>query len=183
MTSSGRNISDNEANIKIAADIFVKYGDFIYNVIRSRTSNKAQVDDLYQNFFLSLVSNPISPDSDNIEGYLYRAITNDIIDASRRTKRYQKLINNYSNNFNLTINKTSSTIAFNSSSDEVERVFQVAKGNLSPNEMKAFNMRYKKGCSNEEIAEEIGTKKESIIRYISIGLKKLRELLAVKGGK
>jgi len=182
MASSGRNISDNEANVKVAADVFAKYGDFIYNVIRSKTSNKAQVDDLYQNFFLSLVSNPISPDSDNIKGYLYRAITNDIIDASRHTKRYQKLINNYSNNFNLTIKKTFPTDAINNS-DEAERVFQVAKGNLSPTEMKAFNMRYEKGCSNEEIAEEIGAKKESISRYICVGLKKLRQLLAAKGDK
>lgn len=182
MASSGNNISDIEANINIAADIFAEYGDFIYNVICSKTSNRAQVDDLYQDFFLSLVSNPITPDLNNIKSYLYRAITNDIIDASRRTKRYQKLINNYSNNFDFTINKSVSINA-NNSVGEIERVFKLAREGLSLTEAKALTLRYKDNCNNEEIAKKIGAKKESVSRYICIGLKKIRQMLTAEEDK
>jgi len=179
---SDKNISDIERNRNTATDIFAEYGDFIYNVIYSKTSYKAQVDDLYQDFFLSLVSNPIDPDSNNIKSYIYRAITNDIIDASRRIKRYQKLINNYSNNFNLTINKSISTDAYYNKG-EIERVFKLAREGLSPTEMKALTLRYKNNCSNEEIAEKIGAKKESVSRYICMGLKKIRQMLTARGDK
>ena len=177
MAPSDKNISNIERNRNIAADIFAKYGDFIYKVICSKTSNKAQIDDLYQDFFLSLVSNPIDPDLNNIKSYLYQAIMNDITDASRRTKRYQELINNYSNNFNFTINKSVSINA-NNSEGEIERVFKLVREGLSPSEAKAIALRYKDNCNNEEIAEKIGAKKESVSRYICVALKKIRQMLA-----
>jgi len=182
MGSSDKNINDNEKNRNIAADIFDKYGDFIYRIILSKTSDKGQVDDLYQNFFLSIISKPIDPNHKNIKSCLYHAITNDIIDASRRTKRYQKLITDYSNNFKLPINKLPSLNAY-ITDGEIESVLRLARDKLSPAEEKALVLRYKDNYSNEEIAKKIGAKRESVSRYICIGLKKVREMLAAKGGK
>jgi len=166
-------------NLSIAADIFAEYGDFIYNIICSKTKNKAQVNDLYQDFFLSLVSKPPPSGTKNIKSYLYRAITNDIVDATRQMQRYQTLINKYADNLNLSINKPDST---NASTDEgsIEKIFSLIRGHLSPVEAKAITLRYKNNCSNEEIAKEIDAKKESVSRYICVGLKKIRQILAAE---
>ena len=40
-------------NVERAAQIFSEYGDFILAVIHYQTSNHAQADDLFQDFFLS----------------------------------------------------------------------------------------------------------------------------------
>ncbi|MHC4792547.1 MAG: RNA polymerase sigma factor, partial [Planctomycetota bacterium] len=66
------------SNVNHAAKIFSEYGDFIRGVIRYQVGNDAQADDLFQDFFLSLVSRPVPADIQNIKKYLYRAITNDI---------------------------------------------------------------------------------------------------------
>ena len=48
---------NNQANrVSIAAKVFGEYGDFIHAVIRCKVRNEAQADDLFQDFFLSLVS-------------------------------------------------------------------------------------------------------------------------------
>lgn len=179
MALPGTNSNNCAENLSIAADIFAEYGGFIYNVIYSKTRNKAQTDDLYQDFFLSLVSKPPPVDIKNIKSYLYKAITNDIVDANRQVQRYQALMNKYADNLNLSINKPDSTDA---STDEgsIKKVFSLIRGHLSPVEAKAITLRYNDNRSNEEIAKEIGAKKESVSRYICVGLKKIRQILAAE---
>jgi DNA-directed RNA polymerase specialized sigma24 family protein len=46
-------------NVGLAAKIFAEYGDFIRMVIRYKVKNEAQADDLFQDFFLSLVVSPL----------------------------------------------------------------------------------------------------------------------------
>lgn len=61
-------------NVKSADQIFKEYGDFIYRTIRYKVKDKASVDDLYQDFFLSIALNPIPDGTKDIKGYLYKAI-------------------------------------------------------------------------------------------------------------
>ena len=96
--------------VDIAANVFDKYGDFVRAVIRHNVGNAAYADDLFQDFFLSLMCKPIPPDVKNIRGYLYRAITNDIRDAARRVKRYQKHMRIYAKPINYFINKNASSL-------------------------------------------------------------------------
>lgn len=58
-------------------------------------------------------------------------------------------------------------------------MFRQVRGCLAPNEMKALILRYQNGLSLDEIAEEMNLKKETIGRYISVGLKKIRQFLKV----
>jgi DNA-directed RNA polymerase specialized sigma24 family protein len=68
-------------NVGTAAEVIAEYRDFIYMVICSQVNNKACAEDIFQDFFLSLVSKPIPHDVKNIKSYLYRAISNDIVDT------------------------------------------------------------------------------------------------------
>ena len=71
-------------NVNSATKIFDEYGDFIYSVIRYKVKDEASAEDLYQDFFLSLVSSPIRKEVKDMKSYLYRAIINKIFDTKRQ---------------------------------------------------------------------------------------------------
>ena len=73
-------------NLDLTSKVFAEHGDFIHVVIRSQVKNEAQADDIFQDFFLSLVYNPVPKGVKNMKSYLYRAIINDVVDAVRRVK-------------------------------------------------------------------------------------------------
>ncbi|MHC4396539.1 MAG: RNA polymerase sigma factor [Planctomycetota bacterium] len=178
MTSPSSNTND-QANVSVATKIFAEYGGFIYGVIRYKVKDKALVDDLYQDFFLSLVSNPIPSSVRNIKSYLYRAVKNDIIDAGRKIERYRNLKNYYANNY--PINKDSSKNAF-INEERANEIFKLIGGKLTPSEARAITLRYKNDCSIKEVAQKMDVKKESVSRYICTGLNKIRRFLNVKRG-
>ena len=55
------------------------------------------------------------------------------------------------------------------------------KANLTRKQARAVILRYERDYTNEEIAREMGVKKESVSRYICIGLKQIQQLLADEG--
>ena len=83
-----------------AATLFMEYGDFIRAVIRCQVKNETKAEDLFQDFFLSLIVNPLPADVGNIKRFLYKAVTNDIINAVQRAENYQKNIFKYSKGCN-----------------------------------------------------------------------------------
>ena len=166
-------------NVGLAAEIFAEYGDFIHMVIFSQVKNKARIDDIFQDFFLSLVRKPIPQDVKNIKGYLYRAITNDIIDATRRVNKYSYHMHKYHEYPNHSINKRTPENAF-IDIEETNKMFGLIKGRLTNSQYQAIALRYKSQYNIKEVAEIMGVKRTSVSRYISIGLKKIRQSLKLK---
>ena len=166
-------------NVGPAAEIVAEYGGFIHMVIFSQVKNKARVDDIFQDFFLSLVRKPIPQDVKNIKGYLYRAITNDIIDATRRVNKYSYHIHKYHEYPNHSINKRTPENAF-IDVEETNKMFGLIKGRLTNSQYQAMALRYRTHHSIKEVAEKMGVKSTSVSRYISIGLKKIRQSLKLK---
>ena len=166
-------------NVGLAAEIFAEHGDFIHMVIFSQVKNKARIDDIFQDFFLSLVRKPIPQDVKNIKGYLYRAITNDIIDATRRVNKYSYHMHKYHEYPNHSINKRTPENAF-IDVEETNKMFGLIKGRLTNSQYQAMALRYRTHHSIKEVAEKMGVKSTSVSRYISIGLKKIRQSLKLK---
>lgn len=174
-------MGNNENNISFATRIFAEYGEFIYKIAFYKVRDKNLADDLFQNFFLSTVINPIPANIKNIKSYIYRAIINDSFDEIRRVKKQQKLMENYARKPNFSINNYGSEDAL-IKEEWYYKVFEIIGGLLSPNETQAIKLRYKDGFSIDEVAEKMGVKKESVSRYISIGLKKVRQIFDLKRG-
>lgn len=166
-------------NVGLAAEIFAEYGDFIHMVIFSQVKNKARINDIFQDFFLSLVRKPIPQDVKNIKGYLYRAITNDIIDATRRVERYCNLVHKYSEYLEHPINNKTPENAF-IDVEETNKMFGLIKGRLTNSQYQAMALRYRTDHSIKEVAEKMSVKSTSVSRYLSIGLKKIRCFLKPK---
>ena len=166
-------------NVGLAAKIFAEYGDFIHMVIFSQVKNEARTDDIFQDFFLSLVRKPIPQDVKNIKGYLYRAITNDIIDATRRVNKYSYHMHKYHEYPNHSINKRTPENAF-INVEETNKMFGLIKGRLTNSQYQAMALRYRTDHSIKEVAKKMGVKSTSVSRYLSIGLKKIRQSLTLK---
>ena len=170
--------NNNADNVSIAAGIFAEHSDFIYATLCYKARNKDQVDDLYQDFFLSLVSNPPSSSIRSVKSYIYKAITNDTIDSTRKMQRYQNMKKKYADYLNFSVNKKSLK---NAPINEglMDGILKLIRGKLTSSEIRAITLRYRDGCSVTEVAEKMNVKKESVSRYVSVGLKKIRRYLNV----
>jgi RNA polymerase sigma factor (sigma-70 family) len=168
-------------NTARAAEIFALHGDFIRKVIQYRIGDTGLADDLFQNFFLFMVARPIPPDVRNVKNYLYRAIINDCFDAVLRVENYQDQIQRYTRRIENPINKNHPENAL-IETEETEKVFRMIECLLPPSESRAVTLRFKNDNSIEEVAKEMAVNKRSVSRYISVGLKKLRQFIGEREG-
>jgi len=181
LSADGRELDDVTSNVARAAEIFALHGDFIRATIRYRIGDEVLVDDLYQDFFLSLVARPIPTDVRNVKNYLYRAIINDSFDAVRRVEQYQDRIQRYAKRIENPINKDHPENAL-IETEETEKMFKAIERFLSHSESQAVTLRFKKDSSIEEVAKQMAVNKRSVSRYISAGLRKFRQFLVEKEG-
>lgn len=174
MVLQSTNTHDYVSRVQAATDVFAEYGDFIRAVIIHHLGNKVHADDLFQDFFLSLVCKPVPADVLDIRGYLYKAIANDIVDAVRRVQKYRNFMQKYAKQLNYFINKTTPENACINKED-INRMFELIEGLLPEREAQAVTMRYKDDCSIERIADTMQVNADSVRRYISVALRKIRD--------
>jgi len=166
-------------NVGAAAKIFMEYGDFIRIVIRSKIKDETKIDDLFQDFFLSLVANPLPAGIGNTRRFLYRAITNDIINATQRAENYQYKMFEYAKRLNHSINKkTPENIVIKE--EETNRMFTLIEMRLRRSETRAITFRYRNNYNIKEIAMKMNVSAGVVRNYIYIGLSKIRRLLKLK---
>jgi RNA polymerase sigma factor (sigma-70 family) len=169
------------SNVEHAARIFSEYGDFILAVIRYQCGDHAQADDLLQDFFLSLVSKPVPADIRNVKGYLYRAITNDIVDAARRVQKYRALMHKYAESVDYAVNKNTPENAL-VETEEMNKTLKLIERCLPHSEAQAITLRYRENCDIQEISKKMRINNRSVSKYISAGLRKIRRFWPIKQG-
>lgn len=166
-------------NVELASQIFSEYGDFIHSIIYTKVQNEEKAEDISQDFFLSLVYKPIPTGVRNIKGFLYRSIINDITDAHRRVERYKTHIQKYGQKIKSSINKTPFENAF-IEKEEIINMLELINEQLPSSCSQAIILRYREDMSIKEVAKKMNVKSASVSRYISTGLKKLRQLWTQK---
>jgi RNA polymerase sigma factor (sigma-70 family) len=174
-----RNDGRGRAAVGAAAELFAKYGGFIRAVIRFQAKNQFREDDLYQEFFLSLIRKPVPANVQNIKSYLYRAITNDIVDSARRQERRQYHLEKHAQEIRISIYKRTPADAL-VLGDERDSAFRYLTRQLRQREAEAVTLRYRDNCSIAEIASKMGVDKRTVSRYLSAGLRRLRRDLAIE---
>ena len=161
---------------KSAAQIIFEHENFIRWVINSQNIPNVSEDDLFQDFFVQLISFPVPQDVRNVKSYLYKAIMNHLSDSCRRIRKYEKAIRKFRNDNDIEGNKSdpAKTLLFR---DEVNKVMEFIK-EISPGQKyMAITLRYRDGYSIQEVAEKMGIKYTSVTRYISHGLGRVRKCL------
>lgn len=159
--------------------IFEENGDFIHRVIWFHIGNCPDADDVFQNFFLRLLEKPIPEEAINQRAYLYRMITNSIIDDVRRMKAYKERISRCSNIrlcHTFGYDPCEKTIQ----EDEVDFIMHIIDSCLPVHIAVTLRLYYKENYSSDQIAQKISVKRKTVIKYISKGLKKLQQILRGK---
>jgi len=160
-----------------ATRIFDDYGDFIKNVIYSQVQDEDQAEDLFQDFFLSLVSNPLPGDIKNIEAYLYRAITNDIANSIHLKRKYQNCLYEYAERYNHPRRQKTPEKVVMEVEEEANKVFELVEKHLPHTESQAVRFQYRDGLDAKETAAKMSVGNKTIRGYVSEGLSKIRRLL------
>ena len=170
--------SDAPGNVERATELFVEYGDFIRSIIHFHVRNKTEAEDLFQDFFLSIVAKPIPEEVRNVKGYLYKLITDSIKDAYRRIVRHRTRIRRYAEcHLQLVESHPAASLI---DVEETTKMFDLIERNLPTKEALAVKLKFRDNCDTEEAAEKMGIKTRSVSRYVSIGLKKISHVLDKK---
>lgn len=169
-------------NVKMAAEIFNEYGDTIRAMIKFNITSETDIDDIFQEFFLSIVHRPIPESVQDIRGYLYKAVANDIIDISRRNKSYRNRIIKYAESRKYGIIEDDPENIF-IQAEEVKEVLQTIENNLSRREAEVVVKRYDRNLSTTDTAQRMFINKRTVSRYLSVAIKKARRIIKNDGDK
>ena len=181
---SGISKDNTSRNVHRAAEIFAEYGDFIRSIIQTKVKDKdkAHIDDLFQDLFLSLILKPLPIDTRNIPGCLYRAVTYNILDAERRLRRQRQMQHEYFEIFkDEEMPKNPGEVMIQI--EEANKLFSLIEGQLRRTESRAIVLRYKRNLSTKEAAEKMGVTPSSVRKYISNGLRKINQTIAGNFGE
>ena len=165
--------------VGLAAEIFDRYGDEIRAIIHFNVKDKSKADDIFQEFFVSIVHKPIPLGIQDIRAYLYRAVTNDVIDVSRQIKCHQDHIQKYAEYRKyFVIPKDPQNTAIQT--ENTKKMFYLIESRLPKREAEVVVQRYGQGLSITDTAEKMDVNERNVSRYLSVALKKMREFVPKK---
>jgi len=175
-TLNGNNGADTHARVQAAAEIFSKYGNQIRAIIVFHVKDEARADDLFQDFFVSIVQNPIPAHIEDVETYIYRALTHDTIDGRRRANNYLDGIQKYAaaRKYDVTQDDPQSNIMH---VEATQQMLRLLEAQLSKREAAVLWHRYCNGLDTADTAKETNMDKRSVTRYLSLARKKIRKLI------
>ena len=161
--------------MRLASKVFEEYGGLIRVIIARNVEDQTVADDIYQDVFLSVIQEPI-PSEGNIVGYLYRRITNDIVDGVRTTNKYRNRLRKYgiiSDYEPMHQSPEMTAIQF----EETQNMLNLMDEVLERYEARAIVRHYYHGDSIAEGAKLMNIRKRTFSHYLSVGLRKIRDYL------
>jgi len=171
---------DISGDVQHATAIFFEYCDFIRAVIRHKIKDEGVAEDLFHNLFLSLASRPVPAKAqDDIKGYIYKTIINDIKDHIRRIGKYQAMTHRCANFNKLIVNNRLPEDAL-IEKEQTERMIALIRKRVTRNEFKAIASRHFEGLSIKEAADRMSINNRSVSRYISTGLRKVKQFIVIE---
>ena len=175
-------MDERENNIERVWGLFEEHEAFIRSVIQYALGSPSEVDDFFQELFLSLAFNPPPEELTSPRGYLYRYIMERSLDWRRSLSRRKKRLRQVSLDVDPpSDHKTAEAVV--SQNEQIGILFEQNEKHISRNEARAIFYRFKYDWTYEETAKKMGLKPRTVVRYICTGLKKLRKRLNQKESK
>jgi RNA polymerase sigma factor (sigma-70 family) len=178
--ASQKKTSNPPSNLDHAWKILTEHGDFVRSIIRFHVRSEVEREDLFQDFFLWLISKPVPQDVQNVRSYIYRVVYNDIKDAFRRIERYQKRLHRYAEH-RRRVNENHSKTDLRET-EEVEEMFELIRKRLPKKEALAMTLKYHHNYDTAKVAKTMRIKTGSASRYLSVATSKLRQAIGVNEG-
>jgi len=179
--SDGNNGEDTRRRVKRAEEVFDRYGDEIRAMIGFTVRDKSSAEDIYHDFFVSIVKKPIPTGIENVRAYLYRAVSNDVVDRFRKARNQREGIQGYAtyrrDHF---VQKGPHNAAIEA--EETERMLRLIENHLPPREANAIIQRCGIGSDRTAANSEPHIDKRSVSRYLTEAIKKMRRIVSKSEG-
>jgi RNA polymerase sigma factor (sigma-70 family) len=172
-------LQDVQHRVQLARKLFTEQGEYIRSIVCFAAKHDEHADDLVQELFLSFVARPMPDDIVNIHGYLYKVILDKVRDWQRLRARRRTRLRQYQE----VKSKQLTTLCNDDQQHEdAKKIMSLIGEHLTKTEVRAMILRYQNQYEIEDVAREMNVKPRSVIRYISVGLKKIRQLLNIQQG-
>lgn len=171
-----------QKRVGFASEVFQRYGDEIRAFIHFNVRDKTKEDDIFQELFVSIIRKPIPPGIQDVKAYVYRTVTNDVIDMSRQTKNHRDHLHKYAeclNNCLTTDDPQKIAIRVEST----KKMFQLIENHLPKREAQVVLQRFGHGSSVKDTAKKMDVDKRIVSRYLSIALKRMRHFIHENEGE
>lgn len=169
-------IKDNEA----VHHIHQEYCQWILATIKKLVRHGDDADDIFQDFFVLLLTKPQLARSIQHKGFLYRTLNRDVIDFMRRKKAYRNRLNKFADK-KPPNTQDISTLDRLLSQQECQFITQLIEQKLPDSLRKVLKMHLDCNCTNSEIARRLNIGPASARRYLYLGRKKVKTLLIENG--
>lgn len=179
--SDGNNGEDTRRRVKRAEEVFDRYGDEIRAMIDFNVRDKSSTEDILHDFFVSIVKKPVPLGIENVRAYLYRAVSNDVVDRFRRARNHREGIQVYAEyRRDRAVQKEPQNAAIEA--EETERMLQLIESHLPPRQANAFIQQCGVGRGASDAATELSVDKRSVSRYLTEAIKKIRGIVSKNEG-
>ena len=161
-------------NVQRASDLLEEHADTIRTTIAVHVNDKSTINDIFQDFFLSLVQRPVPGRVKNVKAYLSKAVKNDVLDGAFQTKsrylRNRKYAQMHTDRF-----KSPAPDDLAIHAEDIRQLFEVVDKQLIHHEAEAIIQKYRYDRDTSEAAEEMNISKRSFSHYLCTSLRKLRK--------
>ena len=179
MSGSDREAKKTDPAVQAATALFFQYEDLIRTTIRFHAGSKLDPEDLFQEFYLSLICRPLPADVRDIRSYLYRAATNYVTSQLRRQRSYSHHQKKYAQEAENSIYNRPPRDALVEDEQRNVTITRLA-GLLQQRLGQAFVLKHRDGYNILEIAVRMGVHRRTVSRYLSESAEKLRRRLAAE---
>jgi len=163
-------------NMKEATEIFEKHTHTIRAAIRFHINDASSIDDIFQDFFLSLVERPVPRRDQNIKAFINRAIRNDVLDAASENRSYHqrncKYAQMHQDRFK---SKAPDELVIHA--EDIRQLFDIVENQLLQHETEAIIQKYRYDRDADEAAKAMGVTRRSVSHYLCTGMKKIRNFV------
>lgn len=174
--SGGGNREDTHSRVRKAEEIFDRYGNEIRAIIEYNVTDKAGAEDIFHDFFVSVVKKRVPPGIENVRAYVYKAVANDIVDRFRRARTRKEGVRQYADyRRGDSVSKEPQDIAIEA--EEMDLMLRLIENHLPPRETRAISERYGVGPAMSDAAAQPNVDKRSVSRYLTEAIRTLRNLV------
>ncbi len=151
-------------------------------MISLNVKEQSAADDVFQDLFLSIVRTPVPADVDRVTSYLYRVVTNDVIDEARRSRNYSEFVRDYRERGNHRAaheGPEQNVMAV----EETSAMLRSLRKRLPFHEAEAFIQRYYHENEGRDAARIMDVDSKTYSQYLYRGTSRIRRLHRKKRGK
>jgi RNA polymerase sigma factor (sigma-70 family) len=155
--------------------IYQEHGSFIESVIRFNAGNSQECQDIYQEVFMALLTKGELGEINDIRNYIYVLTVNKVNEYRQKQIRGKQILKNYAQVLATAPAQESHDPAL--LREEADKMLETIETCLSEKESQAVLLRYRHMVENEQAAQTMNVTKATFLRYVSVGVKKIRAIV------